>query len=140
MEEKKEWEEVEIVDMLAKGTTFREIQKIYPSISSLTLTRLNKKRKKVIEMAEMKLKLDYVKKVAPEITQEVVVDTLNVDAFLRNKWEEFVFKAFPLLEKIDSIIEARLDETDLKKKEFVSTKDLITYKFNLLNLLSKGGK
>lgn len=140
MAKKKDWEESEILDLLNKGTAFKEIQKIYPRISSLTLTRINKKRKDELELEKIKLKLDYAKKVAPEISQEVVIDSLSVDAFLRNKWEEFVFKAFPMLEKIDKIIEARLDETNLKKKEFVSTKDLITYKFNLLNLLSKGGK
>ena len=122
----KKWNKEDVLQLLKKGRSSEEIQKIYPGISTATLTTYRKKIAKENEMAEMKLKVDYATKVIP--------DYLDLETYLKNMWDDFVRKMFPLIDKIDEKINERIEKND------ISTKDLILYKVNLLNLLSKGNK
>jgi len=122
----KDWKKADIIEWLKKGKTNEEIKATYPSISTATLTSYRKKIVKENEIAEMRLKVDYATRVIP--------DHLDLEAYLKGMWDDFVRKMFPLIDKIDEKINERIESND------ISTKDLILYKINLLNLLSKGNK
>lgn len=123
---KRNWKKPDVIELLKKGKTNDEVFAIYKGISSATLANYRAKIAEEKEIEEMKLKVEYANKVIPA--------HLDLEEYLKEMWEEFVRKVFPLIDRIDEKISERIDKND------ISTKDLILYKVNLLNLLSRGGK
>ena len=122
----KHWKKQEIIDLLKEGRSTVEIQQAFPTISSRTITKYRKELDKHIELDEIKLKVEYAKTVIPE--------DLQLEVYLKAKFDDFVRSTFPLLERLENKINERIEQGH------ISTKELIDYKFSLLNLLAKGSK
>lgn len=122
----KDWKKEDIIELLKIGKSNEDIKELYPSISTATLASYRKKIAKAKELKEMELKVAYATQILPE--------RFELDDYLKQKWEEFVKKVFPLIEILDAKIEERI------KNDEISTRDLISYKINLLTLMSKGSK
>ena len=120
----KHWRKEDIISLLKMEKTNEEIFKIYPSISSATLATYRKKVVKEKALQEMELKIKYATKLVP--------DHLDLETYLKEQWEEFTKKSLAVIDKIDKILNERLDSGD------ISTKDLIIYKIQLLGVLKRG--
>ena len=121
-----QWNKDEIIALLKENKSTVEIQQIFPGISSRTLTKYRTELDSYKALDEMRLKVEYATKVIPE--------DLELEVYLKTKFDHWVRNTFPLLEKLDNAINERI------KKGQITTKELIDYKFSLLNLLAKGNK